>query len=138
MSNVVQLDEGCQAVLDAETGHAAMPALYIRLFTNNVTPDNTFDHTSFTEATFTGYSSMALPDPGASTVSAHIAASAYAAQSFTITAGSQNIYGWYITNSAATKAYWAQRDAGAPVGMSSAGLNVLSYAITLKQKDVNT
>ena len=135
MSDVYMLDEGAAAVLDAETGHTAMPALYLRLFSNNVTVDGTQDHTSFTEATFAGYAAIALPDPGASSVAAHIASRAYAQQTFTITAGSQNIYGWYITNAAGTKAFWAQTDAGAPVGMAASGLNNLAYTITLKQKD---
>lgn len=135
MSDVYMLDEGSQGLLDVETGHLAREALYMRLFSNNVTVDGTQDHTSFTEATFTGYAAVLLADPGASVVTAHIAAVTYAAALFTITAGSQNIYGWYITNAGGTRAYWAQTDAGAPVAMSSSGLNVLSYTFTPKQKD---
>jgi hypothetical protein len=135
MSDVYKLDEGSLATLDAETGHAAHPAMTLRLFTNNVVVDGTQDHTSFTEATFTGYAPIVMPDPGASGIAAHVAAIAYAEQSFTITAGAQNVYGWYMTNAAGTKAYWAQTDAGAPVAMAAAGLNNLRYTLTLKEKD---
>lgn len=135
MSDVYMLDDGAKAVLDAETGHAAMPALYLHLFSNNVVVDGTQNAASFTKATFTGYAPIALGDPGASSIAAHIASRAFPEESFTITAGSQNIYGWVIGDATLTKAFWAQTDAAAPVAMSAAGLNNLRYTVTLQQKD---
>jgi len=134
MSDVIN-DGGLAAALDAMLADSQWATAKLKLFTNNVTPDNTFGTGSFTEATFTGYAAITLAAWGASSLSAHIASSLQPKQQFTITAGSQNIYGWYITNSAGTVLLASGRDPAAPVALNSAGMNKYGVTLTASNKD---
>lgn len=135
----ILMDDACKALVDAMSGHAAFPAgIKLRLFSNNHVPSNADTIASYTEATFAGYLAISLADPGASTVTGHVASATFAAATFTCTSGSQNVYGWYLTDTAGTKLYYAQADPAAPVTVSSAGLNTYTVTVTLSEKDVAT
>jgi hypothetical protein len=131
-------DLGVAAKNDATTGRHAFPSMKLRLYSNNLTPDNTKVVGDFTEATFAGYAAVSLNFSADAVVTAHVANDSADAVTFTITAGTQNIYGWYVTNAAGTVLYFSQRDANAPVGMSSAGLNTYTITVTLSDKDIAT
>jgi hypothetical protein len=132
----IQMNDANKALVDAFSGHAAFPTgIRLRLFSNNHTPAANDVLANYTEATFAGYAAVALADPGASTLSGNVATVTFAAATFTCTSGSQNIYGWYLTDSGNTKLYYAQADPAAPVTVSSAGLNTYTVTVTLTQKD---
>jgi hypothetical protein len=120
-------DDGIQDCLDALTGTTPISTALLRLFSNNVTPDNTTTLGGLTEATFTGYAAVTLSGWSAASLAAHVASSTANPITFTLTAGSQNIYGWYVT-SADGELICAGRDVAAPVAMS---LTVNTYQVTL-------
>lgn len=122
-------DGSLAAALDAILANAQFATAKLRLFKNNVTPTNTFNVASFTEADFAGYAPIDLPGWSPAAVAAHIATAGNIAQQFTITAGTQNIYGWYVTNAAGTALLLSQRDPLAPILMDAGGMN--AYAVTL-------
>lgn len=134
MADVIN-DGGLTTALDAILADSQWGTAKLRLFKNNVTPDNTFTTASLTEADFTGYAAITLAAWGASTLSAHIASALQTKQSFTITSGSQTIYGWYITNSAGTVLLASGRDPAAPINLSSTGLNKYGVTLTANLKD---
>lgn len=104
--------------------------LKIRLFKNNYTPISTTVLSDLTEADYTGYSSLSLSGFPAASVVGSSGSSTGDAKVFTVGASpstTNNIYGYYITDSGNTKLYGVQRDPGAPVSMALAGQ---TYSIT--------
>lgn len=131
-------DEGAADALNAVVTAPSMNASKLRLFKNNLVPDNTKVLADFTEADFAGYAPISLSGFSVPSVAAHVASSSPAPATFTITAGSQNVYGWYVTNSAGTKLLFSQRDPAAPVALDSAGMNTYTITATVKAKDSAT
>jgi outer membrane lipoprotein SlyB len=114
---------------DNTTGSGILNSgLVMRLFTNNITPTNANVIGDFTEATFAGYSSQTLGAWSAPSVTAHVGKVSGAALTFTITAGSQTVYGYYVTDAGNTKLYFAERDPNAPVALAATGPQ--TYTIT--------
>lgn len=120
-------DDGIRVALDNVTA-GELATAKLRLYSNNLTPTNAQVIGDFTEATFTGYAAVTLSGWTAASVAAHVASSTANPVTFTLTAGTQSIYGWYITNAAGTVLYAAGRDAAAPVAMS---LTVNNYQVTV-------
>jgi hypothetical protein len=120
-------DDGIQDSLDTLTGTTPWSTAVLHLFSNNVTPDNTTTLAGLTEATFAGYSSVTLGGWTAASLAAHVASSTANPVTFTLTSGSQNIYGWYVT-SADGELLCAGRDVAAPVAMT---VTVNTYQVTL-------
>lgn len=135
---VVWADQGVHDAAEAIRQTAPFPTLKVHLFTNNVNPSNATVLADFTEATFAGYVAQSLTTPNPAVDAAHISTVTAVSVSFTITAGAQNIYGWYVTNSANTRLMWSQRDAAAPVAMDAAGINVFTLTLSYSDKDQAT
>ncbi len=98
--------------------------LKMRLFKNNLTPGTATVLGDFTEADFTGYSAASLSGFAASSAGGSGAASSGDAKTFTVGSSpttTNNIYGYYITDSGNTKLYGCQRDPNAPRSMAIAG-----------------
>ncbi len=95
--------------------------LVLRLYTNNLTPDETNVAADFTEAAGNGYASVALTaaswtiTPGAPT------GAAYPEVTFTFTGALGNVYGYYITEVASGKLKWSERFPSAPAVVASNG-----------------
>jgi hypothetical protein len=121
-------DDGIKNFLTDLIAGATFGALRVRLFSNNYTPDNAMVIGSFTECTFAGYAAVAPAGWTVPVVAAHLATSQANPVTFTITAGTQNVYGYYVTNVAGTVVYFAERDPAAPVVLAAAGTN--SYQVT--------
>lgn len=81
--------------------YAAPQNQVLRLFTNNVTPDQSYTAASFTEASGGGYAAKSITGTSwvISTDGSNKGSAAYAAQTWTFTgalSGSAVIYGWYL------------------------------------------
>ena len=76
----------------------------LRMYTNNYTPLTTSVAGSFSEANFTGYSSITLSRSswGSASVSSHVATASYGTQTWTNSGSSQTLYGYYITGVSGT------------------------------------
>lgn len=102
--------------LKALLNHTAPQNLVLRLYKNDTTPAESDTDATYTEADFTGYASITLTGgswvvtPGAPT------SAAYAQQSFTSSAGSQNqaVYGYYLTQLASGTLVYAERFSDGP------------------------
>ena len=93
--------------------------LHMHLFKNSLTLNGTEVLGSFTEATFTGYAVVTLSGFAAAAISGTQAYSTGSVATFTLTAGSQNIYGYYVTDAADSKLYWAENDPNAPIALNT-------------------
>jgi len=94
-------------------GGATPGTLSCRLFSNDVTPTDTFTLASFTEASFTGYAavSVAPGDWDAPTVVSDVGQiDKTTPPVFTCTGGSpQDVYGWYLVDPGASLVLFTQR-----------------------------
>ncbi len=119
MANVVYPSNGLITVLQA----LANTNMNIRIFTNNYTPVDASVKTSFTEATFAGYSAnFPLTLTGANWVSLGVSGGVgtLAYPTITVTnssAGTVTVYGWYILDSTNTYVIAAGLFDGAPVSI---------------------
>lgn len=94
-----------------DNGHTSAENLTLKLYKTNVTPTATSTAGSFTEADFTGYSSVTLTSTswGASTTVGGAASSTYgSAQVFTSSGSAQTIYGYFIVGASSNALYWAE------------------------------
>lgn len=111
--------------------------LKVRLFKNDVTPDDNTVIGDLTEADFEGY---AAGDLANLTTPGVVAAQAQTqGDSVTFTMGTpgttNNIYGHYITDSAGTVLYGVVRDPSAPIAMDTAGKEYTVFPVlTLRDK----
>jgi hypothetical protein len=119
-------NQGEELALAALLNKTAPQDLDLCLFKNDYTPVETTTEAAVTAADFTGYAVIQLTaaswtiTPGAPT------SAAYAQQTFTSTAGSQNqpIYGYYIKQRTSGKLLWAERFSDAPYTITNNGDNI--------------
>lgn len=124
----VMMDQGLQDFLTDLIAGSHFSAMKCRLYSNNHTPANTDVLANYTEATFSGYSAVTPSGWSGSSVSAHVASSVAADATFTLTSGSQAIYGVYLTDSANSRLYAAQIDPNAPVTLNT---TVTTYVVSV-------
>lgn len=84
----------------------------LKLFVNNVTPDDTFTAASFTEMSTLGYAAKTLTKTSWVTVAGSTgnpATSTYAQQTWTFSAGTLvTVYGYYIIDVTSSLLLWAE------------------------------
>lgn len=103
-------------------------AFVLKLFTNNVTPDQTFASASLTEANFTNYAAKTLARASwnaATTVSGK-GESSYGSnpQSWTCGTTGNTVYGYWVEGATSTKVLWSERFAVARVLATGDVLNL--------------
>jgi hypothetical protein len=114
-------DVGENKMVEAIVNKTAPENLVLRLFQNNITPSDTDTHTTYTEATFTGYASITLT--GASWGAGSAGTTTYAQQTFTRTStgAGQTIYGYYVTQLTSGVLMWSERDGAGPFTITNNG-----------------
>lgn len=117
-------DVGENLILEMMVNKTAAQNLVLKLYQNNITPSDSDTAATYTEATFTGYSSAALT--GATWGSASGGSITYGAQQTFTCSGvsSQTIYGYFIIQTTSTVLVWSERDASAPFTIVNIGDNV--------------
>ena len=122
-----------QDMLEAFLNKTAPENLVLKLFTNNVTPGETDTAGTYTEASGSGYASIALTaaswtvTPGAPTQAA------YPQQTFTFSGALGNVYGYFIVGATSGKIKFAERFTSAPYNIANVGDQIkVSLQITLE------
>lgn len=141
MAMMVPHDGQVQLLTDL-LGGGSLEAWTLKLFQSNTTPADTDTTGTYTEATFTGYSSKTLtrsvsgstwntPTETGSTINSTDAISTYgsSAQSWSATSV-QTVYGYYIVGATSTKLMFAERFASA-VGLVNPSTLSLTPALEL-------
>jgi len=116
--------EGLKDVFQELADSGAIPAYWhVRLFKNNVSIGASTVIGDFTEADFSGYANVVAGSPVVDTDGAGRGRLTCAAVTFTCTGASpsNDIYGYYVTNSHTNKLVWAQAWPSAPVTINTAG-----------------
>jgi hypothetical protein len=111
----------------------------LELYSNNYTPDDDSEFTSFDSATFPGYASITLPRNqfGAPAIAAHIAyTQTLQVPAYTCTGGGgQLVYGWFLYGADSFKVIAAQRFDNARNMTNGAKESLDPYKIGLKTLD---
>jgi len=104
--------------------HGIIDGIHYRLFVNNITPDRSTTQSSLTEASWSGYSAVALTvsDFTIQSVVGHIGALQAAPIGFTNSSGSPvTAYGFYVVDDADNKIKQIARFDGAPITIPDGG-----------------
>ena len=114
-------DTGENLALEMIVNKTAAQNLIIRLYKNNITPSDTDTAGTYTEAVFPGYAAITLT--GASWNAAAAGSIAYSAQqTFTCSgAATDDIYGYYVVQSASGTLLYSERDGSAPFAVRVSG-----------------
>jgi hypothetical protein len=127
MAGIVN-DDGIGDFLEDLKVGANFSAMVCRLYSNNHVPAVTDTLANYTEATFAGYANVAVTGWSGVVVAGHVASTTSATLTFTLTSGTQNIYGAYFTDPGNTELYGAQEDPNAPVTLNT---TVSVYTVTV-------
>lgn len=113
---LVAVNVGVQEILLRALNKNTPDNVKLRLFKSNTTPAETDTTATYTEADFTGYSSVTLTGASWSATNADPSVASYAEQTFTSSAGSQSqsVYGYYVVNNGGTVLLWAERFSDGP------------------------
>jgi len=111
------------------------PALTMRLYSNNATPDHASTASSFTEISGGGYTGKALTFANWTiTAGAPTQAIYNSAQTFTFTGATDapgTIYGYYVTRNSDGKLMWAERFPSAVVPFSPVAGSIIRLLPTI-------
>lgn len=101
-------------ILENILNKVAPQNLVLRLYTNNLTPDETNVAADFTEAVGNGYASVALTAASWVITPGEPTEAAYPEVVFTFTGALGNVYGYYVTEAVSGKLKWSERITSAP------------------------
>lgn len=108
-----------KTLLDFTLGVTVPGNQILRLFVNNVSPDDAHTAASYTEMSTLGYAAKTLTKTSWTTVAGSAgqpASSTYATQTWTFTAGTPvTVYGYYITDTTSGLLLWAEAFASGKV-----------------------
>jgi hypothetical protein len=96
----------------------------LKIYSSNTTPAETDTAATYTETTFTGYAAAGLTGATWGAASPGAPSSiAYAQQTFTSSAGSQNVdcYGYFIVQAVSGTLMWSERFTAAPFNIANNG-----------------
>jgi hypothetical protein len=105
------VNRGEGLALEYLVNKSAPQNLVLRLYQNDKVPADTDTVSSYTEATFTGYSAITLTGANWTVTDGDPATATYAEQSFTSSANQsvQTIYGYYLTRATGGELVWVER-----------------------------
>lgn len=132
MANGIVMDQGLADYLSDLIAGGNFSTQKCRLYQNNHVPANTDVIGNYTESTFTGYAAVTVAGWSAPVVAGHVGSTVASTITFTLTAGTQNVYGAYLTNAGNTRLYAAQVDPNAPVVLNT---TVTVYQVTITFTD---
>ncbi len=107
----------------------------LKLYKSNTTPAETDTAGTYTESTFTGYSSITLTGASWTVVGGAPTSATYAQQTFTSSADQtlENAYGYFVVGTTSGTLFWAERFAAAPYAITNNGDAIqITPAITLE------
>ena len=118
-------DVGENLALEMIVNKTAPQNLQLRLYKSNTTPADGDTAASYTESTFTGYTSPGIALTGGTCGAASGGSIANTLQTFTCSgAGSEDCYGYYVTQVTSGTLLYSERGTGVPFTITTVGDNV--------------
>lgn len=95
----------------------------IKLYKNDITPDETSELADFTEANFSGYAEQTLVPDGTAAIVDGKAQQSFDDAVFSHDGGAtpNDIFGYFVVDSTETDLLWAERYASAPATLNGSG-----------------
>ena len=120
---LITFNVGAQELARRSLNYSATGDVKLKLFTSNTTLAETTLIGDLTIASWTGYADATLTGASWTVTNADPASASYAKQTFTSSAGSQNVnnYGYVVTNSAGTIALWGETFSDGPYNIANNG-----------------
>lgn len=120
---LLMVDQGEGIALEYIVNKDSPEDLVLRLFKNDKTPADADDEGDYTEADFTGYSSITLTGSSWTVTPGAPSQASYAQQTFASTAdqSQQLIYGYYLTRLTGGELMWAERFTDGPYAIANNG-----------------
>lgn len=114
---------GAQELARRALNYSATGDVKLKLYTSNTTLTESTVIGDLTIASWTGYADITMTGASWTVTLADPASASYAKQTFTSTAGSQNVnnYGYAVTNSAGTILLWAETFSDGPYNIANNG-----------------
>lgn len=121
--SLVMADGGLELKMSGARAAWNSTHLKMHLYKTNVTPTTSSTVGSFTECDFAGYAAQDLINWTAPSTTGHVTTIQADPLTFTrsTTGTVQNVYGYYITDSAGTTLYWAELDPAGPRTVTNSG-----------------
>lgn len=128
-------DVGEQIMLEYIVNQDAPEDLVLRLYTNNLTPQESDTTGDYTEASGFGYASVTLTPASWAFVQGAPSTATFTEVTFTFTGALGNVYGYYINRSTGTELMWAERFVNGPFDIQNNGDEIkVTPRITLKDE----
>ncbi len=108
-------------MLAAIVNKAVAQDLTLRLFTNNIAPNETDTAASYTEAAGNGYAAVALVAANWVITEGAPSDAAYPQVTFTFTGALGNVYGYFLTRNTSGRIAWSERFADGPYSIVNNG-----------------
>jgi len=123
-----------KTMLDFTLGVTTPGNQILKLFVNNVTPDDTFVAASLTEMSTLGYAAKTLTKTSWVSVAGatgQVCTSTYAQQTWTFTAGTAvTVYGYFVTDTTTGLLLWVELFATAKVVQNTGDQIIITPTIT--------
>ena len=125
-------------ILQYITNNDAPENISMRLYANDITPNDGSTTASFIEVIEGGYAVRSLSPNGWTIVSGTPSQASYAELTWSFTGPVGNVYGYYVTRDTGGEVLWAERFTTGPFNVKTAGdeIKVLPR-LTLRQRDHN-
>jgi len=128
MAIVITNDGKAQALSYLISKDTSVENLYLKLYSNDATPDATSSATTFTEvSTSYGYSSTQLTGTNWTVVNGQ---ASYPQITWNFTGNLGNIYGYYVVNELSNKVVFAERFESGPYNVANNG-DIVRISLTL-------
>jgi hypothetical protein len=110
-------------MLEMIVNKTAPENLILKLFTSNTTPADTDTASTYTEASFTGYTAKTLTGASWTVTTGAPSEASFAQQSFTSSASqtAQTVYGYYVIQTTSTELMWSERFTDGPYTVTNNG-----------------
>ena len=110
-------------MLEMIVNKTAPENLILKLFTSNNTPADTDTASTYTEASFTGYTAKTLTGASWTVTPGTPSEAAFAQQTFASTASqtAATVYGYYVIQTTSTELMWSERFTDGPYVVTNNG-----------------
>jgi hypothetical protein len=112
---------GEERLLGFMLGKTTLEAFRLKLYTNNITPGETDVAGTYTECTLGGYAAIDLTAASWTITQGAPTSAAYPQQTFTFTAGTASVYGYFVVGAVSGTLLFAERFTSGPYSITQNG-----------------
>ena len=108
-------------MLEHIVGKTGVENLLLKLYSNNITPDETDTAGTYTELSGNGYAAKTLTGSSWTITAGAPSLAEYAQQTFSFTGAAGNVYGYFLVGATSGILKWAERFTDGPYNVTASG-----------------